>query len=280
MSLYGSKSRQQKFMALAVALMVLLLSAFAFAAGRIEWANKKIKATSDNNSWKIELKVYLPRAPDVPSVPTKFVFLQTVYFERSMVDGDKLLVRDVPMEGKQPVVESVDIGFLDPRTGKIENRTQFSFKLHRDHGFECGRYKVTVRDARNDSVIGQPTEITLDGENEVIDRRSLVFSGEKKKKVDSTGGAGDAKKDEKKAEDAEAKKSEEPAAAAEPGPEPEPANDEAGEDDAVDAEKVKTKPGGCGCRVPGQARASQTSLGLFGLATALLLTRRLRRGNA
>jgi hypothetical protein len=274
MSLYGSKSRQQKFMALAMALTVLLLSAFAFAAGRIEWANKKIKSTSDNNAWKIELKVYLPRAPDVPSVPSKFVFQQTVYFERSMVDGDKLIVRDVPMEGKQPIVESVDIGFLDPRTGKIENRTQFSFKLHRDHGFECGRYKVTVRDARNDSIIGQPTEITLDGENEVIDRRSVVFSGEKKKKVDSTGGVGDAKKDEKKTE--EAAPSEEPAAAADP----EPAGDDRNEDDAVDAEKIKTKPGGCGCRVPGSAHAPQTSLGLFGLVTALLLTRRLRRGNA
>lgn len=278
MSLYGSKSRQQKFMALAVALTVLLLSAFAFAAGRIEWANKKIKPTSDNNAWKIELKVFLPRAPDVPSVPTKFVFLQTVYFERSMVDGDKLLVRDVPMEGKQPVVESVDIGFLDPRSGKIENRTQFSFKLHRDHGFECGRYKVTVRDARNDSIIGQPTEITLDGENEVIDRRSVVFSGEKKKKVDSTGGAADEKKDEKKAEDADAKKSEEPAPAADP--EPAPAKDEPSEDEAVDAEKVKGKPGGCGCYLPGRAGAHQTSLGLFGLVTALLLTRRLRRPNA
>lgn len=280
MSLYGSKNRQQKFMALAMALMVLLVSAFAFAAGRIEWASKKIKPRSDNNSWNVELKVFLPRAPDVPSVPTKFVFLQTVYFERSMVDGDKLNVRDVPMEGKQPIVESVDIGFLDPRSGKIENRTQFSFKLHRDHGFECGRYRVTVRDARNDAVIGQPTDIVLDGENEVIDRRSVVFTGEKKKekKVDSTGGASEEKKDEKKSDDAEAKKSDAPAAAAESESAAPAKNEDEG--DSADAEKVKTKPGGCGCRVPGSASASQTSLGLFGLAMALLLGRRLGRRNA
>lgn len=278
MFLFGSKSRQRKFMALAMGLLVLLVSALAVAAGRIEWASKKIKPRSDGNSWNIELKVFLPRAPDVPSVPTKFVFLQTVYYERSMVDGDKLLVRNVPMEGKLPIVESVDIGFLDPRAGKIENRTQFSFKINRDHGFECGEYKVTVRDARNDSVIGQPTTLILDGENEVIDRRSLVFSGEskKKKKVDSTGGAGDEKKadekkEEKKAEEADSEKSEPAAAEKEPAA---PAEDSG---DAVDAEQVKKKPGGCGCRMPGDQTNSAVGLGWLGLATALLLGRRVRR---
>ncbi|HMA95615.1 MAG TPA: MYXO-CTERM sorting domain-containing protein [Polyangiaceae bacterium] len=278
MFLFGSKSRQRKFMALAMGLLVLLVSALALAAGRIEWASKKIKPRSDGNSWNIELKVFLPRAPDVPSVPTKFVFLQTVYYERSMVDGDKLLVRNVPMEGKLPIVESVDIGFLDPRAGKIENRTQFSFKINRDHGFECGEYKVTVRDARNDSVIGQPATLILDGENEVIDRRSLVFSGEskKKKKVDSDSGASDEKKadekkGEKKAEEADSEKSEPAAAEKEPAA---PAEDSG---DAVDAEQVKKKPGGCGCRMPGNQTNSVVGLGWLGLATALLLGRRVRR---
>lgn len=279
MFLFGSKSRQRKFMALAMGLVVLLVSALALAAGRIEWASKKIKPRSDGNSWNIELKVFLPRAPDVPSVPTKFVFLQTVYYERSMVDGDKLIVRNVPMEGKLPIVESVDIGFLDPRAGKIENRTQFSFKINRDHGFECGEYKVTVRDARNDSIIGQPTSIVLDGENEVIDRRSVVFTGEskKKKKVDSDGGASDEKKadekkDEKKADDADSKKSEEPAA----DKEKEPAAPAEDSGDAVDAEQVKKKPGGCGCRMPGN-EANSAGFGWLGLATALLLSRGVRR---
>lgn len=278
MFLFGSKNRQRKFMALAMGLMVLLVSALALAAGRIEWASKKIKPRSDGNSWNIELKVFLPRAPDVPSVPTKFVFVQTVYYERSMVDGDKLIVRNVPMEGKLPIVESVDIGFLDPRAGKIENRTQFSFKINRDHGFECGEYKVTVRDARNDSIIGQPTNIVLDGENEVIDRRSVVFTGEskKKKKVDSDSGASDEKKadetkDEKKADDADSKKSEEPAAK-----EKEPAAPSEDSGEAVDAEQVKKKPGGCGCRMPGN-QTNSAGFGWLGLATALLLGRSARR---
>lgn len=277
MFLRGSKSWQRPWIALAAGVLMLFVSSLAFAAGRIEWGSKKIKPRSDGNSWNVEIKIYLPNPPDVPSVPTKFIFLQKVYYERSMVDGDKLVVRNVPMEGKLPVVESVDIGFLDPRSGKIEKRTQFSFKLHRDHGFDCGEYKVTVRDARNDSVIGQPVNIILDGENEVIDRRSIVFSGEKKKKVDSTGGA--KQEEEKKSEDAEPKKE------AEPAPEPEPASDvdsPSDEDsyDSAESGKLKKKPGGCGCRVPGHSGNSPASLGWFALATTLLFGRRFRRRRA
>jgi MYXO-CTERM domain-containing protein len=275
MFLRGSKNWRRHCRTLAIGFLVLLVSTFASAAGRIEWGNKKVKANSDNSAWKIEIKVFLPRAPDVPSVPTKFIFQQLMYYERAMVDGDKLNVRNVPIEGKLPVVESVDIGFLDPRVGKIESRTQFSFKIRRDRGFECGEYKVTVRDARNDSIIGQPTTIILDGENEVIDRRSIVFSGDKKKdtkKVDSTGGASDEnekKKDEKKKDDAEPKKSEEQPKVEAP-PEPEPA---AGAEPA----EIKQKPGGCGCRVSGDATDSRAALGWFVLATALLLGRRVTR---
>ena len=272
----GSKSWQRRWLAFLAGCSLLLVAMAAMAAGRIDWGSKKIKARSDNNSWSIQIKPFMPKPPDVPSVPTKFIFLQTVYYERAMVDGDKLTTRNVPIEGKQPIVESVDIGFLDPRSGKIENRTQFSFKLHRDHGFECGEYKVTVRDARNDSVIGQPTNIILDGENEVIDRRSIVFSGEKKKKVDSTGGAD--KKDEKtedtekKPEDAEPKKAAEPAPQAEVPPEDAPA--------AVDEEQVKKKPGGCGCSIPGSSSDSRSALGWFVAAAALLLGRRAVRRSA
>jgi MYXO-CTERM domain-containing protein len=275
MFLRGSKSRSSHWMALVAGLLVLLVSAMAFAAGRIEWGNKKIKPRSDNSSWNIDIKIFMPRAPDVPSVPTKFIFLQTVYYERAMVDGDKLTTRNVPIEGKLPVVESVDIGFLDPRSGKIENRTQFSFKIRRDHGFDCGEYKVTVRDARNDQIIGQPVNLILDGENEVIDRRSIVFSGDKKKKVDSTGGADDAKKDEKKDENKEGNKADAPEEKkAEPAatqPETPP------EEPVAEPEPIKKKPGGCGCRVPGDASNSRSALGWFVAATALLLGRRRSR---
>ncbi|HEY5957658.1 MAG TPA: MYXO-CTERM sorting domain-containing protein [Polyangiaceae bacterium] len=282
MFLNDKKSWQRQWIALAAWLLMLLVSGVAFAGGRIEWGSKKIKPRSDNNSWNIDIKIFMPKAPDVPSVPTKFIFLQTVYYERAMVDGDKLTVRNVPIEGKLPIVESVDIGFLDPRSGKIENRTQFSFKLHRDHGFECGEYKVTVRDARNDSIIGQPVNIVLDGENEVIDRRSIVFSGEKKKKVDSTGGTGDEKKaDEKKADEkkADEKKTDDSKATDSAKSDAPAANEEAPSEEnaTADAEKVKQKPGGCGCSMPGNDHQSRSILGWFGVVTAILLGRRRSR---
>jgi hypothetical protein len=281
MFLHRSKSFRHRGVALATGLMILLMTVLALAAGRIEWGNKKVKPRSDNNSWNIDIKIFLPKAPDVPSVPTKFVFQQLVYYERAMVDGDKLTTRNVPIEGKQPIVESVDIGFLDPRSGKIENRTQFSFKIRRDHGFECGEYKVTVRDARNDSVIGQAVNLTLDGENEVIDRRSVVFTGEegkKKKKAAAEAAASgdDAKaKDEKKSDEGKSDEAASKAADAEPKAKPESSKEESAA--PADAEQIKQKPGGCGCRVAGQVAGSRSALGWFAVATSVLLGRRLRR---
>jgi len=103
----------------------------------------------------------------------------------------------VPLEGRQPLIESVDVGFLDAGTSKIESRTKFSFKVKRDLGYDAGEYKVTVRDTRNGQIVGTATNITFDGENEIIDRRSIVFQGDNKKK----------KKEEKKDEGGEDRKS-------------------------------------------------------------------------
>ena len=186
MSRFVNGKWPSRLMAMACTLTILMITAMASAAGRIEWGNKTIKPRSDGNSWNVDIKIFMPRAPDVPTVQLKFEFLQMVYYERAMVDGDKLITRNVPIEGKQPVIETVDVGFLDPATSRIESRTRFNFKLHRDHGFDCGEYKVTVRDTRNGQMIGSPANLILGGENEVIDRRSIVFSGEKKKKKAET----------------------------------------------------------------------------------------------
>src|SRR6202000_1499718 len=60
------------------------------------------------------------------------------------------------------------------------------FKLTRAHGYEAGEYKVSIHDATNDTAVGAATTLIFDGENEVIDRRAMVFSGgEKKKKADA-----------------------------------------------------------------------------------------------
>jgi len=274
---FKSGNWRHGFLSLACTLTVLLMAAMAAAAGRIDWGNNKtLKPRADGNSWNVDIKIFLPRAPDVPTIQLKFEFDQKLYYERAMVDGDKLVTRNVPQEGKQPVFETVDVGFLDPATSKIESRTRFTFKLHRDHGLECGEYKVTVRDTRNGQIVGAPATLILGGENEVIDRRSIVFSGEKKKdkKKDKAaeGGSGDsgesadaAKKSEKSA------KSESAAAESEPAP----ANEVPPADEPKDnPETIKTKPGGCGCSVPGTVPSGSSALIL--VAAGLALSRRRR----
>jgi MYXO-CTERM domain-containing protein len=264
----------ERLSVLACALVVLLVADMAMAYGRVQWGPRTVKPRSDGNSWNIELKLFLPRAPDFANMPVKFEFRPTVYYERAMVDGDKLIERKVPLHGREPIIKSVDIGFLDPSTATIQKRTRFSFKITRGHGFECGEYRVTLRDGRNGQIIGTPTNMILGGENEVIDRRSIVFTGEKKKK----------KKDDKKDESREAAGSEESDAAGQDESagdqgDPEYASDAEDPDYTPDADKpqtIKEKPGGCGCRV-GKSRGDVSSLLGFLALGALLAFRRQRR---
>ncbi len=287
MSSFESRKWQRTLLSAASALLVLWVATLAFAAGRIEWASKNIKPRSDGNSWNIDLKIYMPRPPDVPTLPMRFSFDQKVYYERAMVDGDKLITRDVPMVGKQPLVESVDVGFLDPGTGKIESRTRYTFKIHRDHGFDCGEYVVTVKDSRTNATIGQPTRIILGGQNEVIDRRSIVFSGEKKKEKPKEGASGseagsesksaDGADSQDKKEEADPKKEDSSSELEEP-----PADETGAADDTAAADEpqgeIKTKPGGCSCRVVGSPETESPWLLAFSaLGTGLYLARRRRR---
>jgi MYXO-CTERM domain-containing protein len=201
----------------------------------------------------------------------KFEFEPLVYFERALVDGaEGPQERKVPLEGRQPLIESVDVGFLDAGTSKIESRTKFSFKVKRDLGYDAGEYKVTVRDTRDGKIVGTATNITFDGENEIIDRRSIVFQGDNKKKKKEEkkadeGGAGEEKKDEggEKAEGDESKS--------------EGSSDEGSSEGGGDEgpPPIEEKPGGCGCRVPGGSGASNLSLvAALGLAAIFFARRR------
>jgi MYXO-CTERM domain-containing protein len=255
-------------------LAIVLVAGSALAAGRVEWKSKSFKERSDK-AWMLELKIFLPRAPDVAYVPVKFEFEPYTYFERALVDGQEGPVeRKVPLEGKQPLIESVDVGFMDSGTSKIESRTRFSFKVKRDLGFEAGEYKVTLKDSRSGQKIGQTTTITFDGENEIIDRRAMVFSGEKKKKKEEP------KKDdaaEKKSDEAASDSSEsgeEKAAAAEGEASSEEGSENSGGDEPP---AVEGKPGGCGCRVAGEGSSSPLASGSLIAALGLALGFGLRR---
>lgn len=240
----------------ALLLCQLLVVSRAHAYGRVEWKAKSIKE-SDSHSWTIELSLYLDRAPDVATLPMRFSFTPYTYYERALVDGkDGPQLRKVPLEGKAPLVESVDVGFMDPGTGQIQKRTKFSFKVTRGHGYEAGEYEVVIKDGRSDATIGQKVRLEFDGENEVIDRRAIVFSGEKKKKKDD---------DEEKKEAPPPKKELTP---------DDPGYWEGGPKNTEKNEEVEPKRG-CGCRVGASSTGSDYAV--FGLAAAVVVASRLRR---
>jgi hypothetical protein len=259
---------------LALVLVGFGVSSVAHAAGRVEWKAKTFKER-DDKAWRLEVAIYLPKAPDVPHVPMKFEFQPEVYYERDMVDGDKLVEHKVPLENHQAIIESVDVGFLDSGSGKIEPRTRFSFKLTRAHGYEAGEYKVSIHDGRNDQAVGAPVTLIFEGENEVIDRRAMVFSGGDKKKKDTV------KKDDAKADDKPAdadKKADEDKPAASDSDAPAPATDADKKDAAADEpQTIKEKPGGCGCRLADGGQGSGAGLSLAALSIASVILRRRKR---
>lgn len=252
--------------ALVAALTVLLCASAAHAAGRVEWGSKTLKERTDSKSWRVEVKIFLPKAPDVAHVPMKFEFQPIAYFERNLVDGDKLQERTVPLSNQQSLIESVDVGFMDPGTGVIQSRTKFSFKLTRAHGYEAGEYKVTIRDTRDDRVIGQPTTLRFDGENEVIDRRSIVFTGKKEKKEEKKDDASAAEKsDEGPVSDTPASDRPDPEGAPEP------------EDEGQVPPSIEEKPGGCShARSPSAGESLVWAGSLLALG-AFVLRRRYAR---
>ena len=258
--------RLRHFVAAALSIGVLVLSTRAWAGGRIDWKSKTLKE-SGSHSWTVEVSIFMNKAPDVATLPMRFSFQPVVYYERALMDGkDGPQDRKVPLEGKPPLVESVDVGFLDPGNGTIQKRTKFSFSVNRGHGFEAGEYDVTVRDGRTDAALGAATHLIFEGENEVIDRRAVVFSGEKKEKAKE----GDEKKDD---EPKKKQLTEDDPAFWEGGPK---------KTDAEKNEEVEKKGGGCGCRVgaeaPGTgalgAAVAGTFLGLAGLRRRVRNARR------
>jgi MYXO-CTERM domain-containing protein len=244
------------FLTTALSIGVLVIAASARAGGRVEWKTKTLKE-SDSHSWTVDVAIYLNKAPDVNTLPMRFSFQPVVYYERALLDGkDGPQERKVPLEGKPPLVESVDVGFMDPGSGKVEKRTKFTFKVTRGHGFEAGEYDVTIRDGRTDAPMGSPTHLIFEGENEVIDRRAVVFSGEKKKEAKDT--------DEKKDETPQKK---------ELTPD-DPGYWEGGPKNTEKQEQVEPK-SGCGCRVG--AASEHDGLAAFGALGLLALAHRRRR---
>lgn len=253
--------------ALLVALAVGLCAAPAAAGGKIVW--KRTKLEELDKSWKIAIEVHLDKAPDVAHMPVRFTFTALSYYERALVDGRKdPVIRQVPLEHQQPIVESVDVGFLDPGTGKTANRTRFTFQITRDRGFEAGTYEVQVTDARSGKELGGEATLTLDGENDVVDRRTMVFDDQKskpKKSATETKAAASSERELTPEDDAYWAGGAKPPAEKESALPP-PAH-------------MRDKPG-CGCRLAGQTSAAPGwALGALGLGS-FVRRRRAARARA
>ncbi len=166
-----------------ISVIGVLVSSPALAGGRVIWKKTTLKEHTKKEAWYLELEVHLPRAPDVGQKGMKFEFTQTAEFERSLVDGrEGPQERTIPLTNQQALIESQLVGFMDPGSGQIQKRTRFSFKVTRAHGYRAGTYKVKIKDSDTGAVIGVPTTLTFKGENPVVDRRSIVFTGSEKKK--------------------------------------------------------------------------------------------------
>jgi hypothetical protein len=256
-----TKSWWSPFTVFSLVLAAVFCTALAHAIGQAKWKSTALEESGE--SWKIDIEMHLPKPPDMAHIPMRFSFKPVVYYERTLVDGQEgPQLRKVPLENRQPIVESVDVGFMDAGRGEIQKRTRFSFKITRAHGFEAGEYQVTIKDSRSDATIGNTTRLVLNGENEIIDRRAMVFSGEKKKKKD------DEKAKEEQEGEAPMKREVDPNDPAfwEGGPtEPEPTEG---------PPSIEEKPGGCGCRLG--ARAGGGHLTAIAAVAAGLFFRRRR----
>jgi MYXO-CTERM domain-containing protein len=248
-----------------IALLVALAPRPALAAGTVTLANRE--PVEEDGRWKLKMTVDYGSIPQLPHIPMIFAFTPMVLYERSLTDKspEKPVVIKMPLQNQTVNNESMDVGFSDG-SGKIFKVTKFDFVIRRDHGFEAGEYDLKIKREDDGVQMGQTIRIILKGDNAVVDRRAMVFAGDKPKskkidadKKDESAGGADEKKDEpasggeeKKADDGEEKK---------------------GGDDVP---KVPPKQGGCGCEVAGGDGVRGGALALTA-ALALAATRRRRR---
>ncbi|WP_437630136.1 MYXO-CTERM sorting domain-containing protein [Sorangium sp. So ce854] len=270
----GRRLLLARVVAAALALLGAWLPATAaHAAGTVAIADRSPK--EDGGRWKLKMTINYGGTPHLAHIPMLFSFTPTMHYERALTDQspEKPVLNKIPLQNQQSINESMDVGFSDG-SGKVFSKTKFDFVLRRDRGFEAGEYDLVIKRASDGVQVGQKQKITLQGENEIIDRRAIVFTGEKKKK--------DASAD--KADKADAEKSGEPASdEAQDEPASDAAEADAPSDDAMPDEApppVSPKQGGCGCRLGPDEAATPLALPLvaLGAAAALARRRRARRG--
>jgi hypothetical protein len=138
----------------------------------IAWTNL-IWIENSQNSWPVALRVGLDPPANPPEMFLRFEFVRVSETERALIDGDQLISRRIRIEQVQPLVESLVVSFVDPATQRVLPETTVNLVLLRAHGFSAGEYQVTVRNA-NAQPLAEPVTLRFEGNNPVIDRRSMA----------------------------------------------------------------------------------------------------------
>jgi MYXO-CTERM domain-containing protein len=242
----------------------------ALAAGTVQIANTS--PTENDGRWKLQMTINYGGTPHLAHVPMLFVFTPTVHYERALTDQspERPILNRIPLQNQQSINESMDVGFSDG-TGKIFAITKFDFVVRRDRGFEAGEYKLEIKRADDGVRMGNVITLKLQGDNPIIDRRAIVFAGDKKKEKKPEEGKA-AGEGEKKGEGEQASGGTEPGAGEEAAATPSEGSGTPTE--APPAEPPKQ--GGCGCRV-GSPVNDAASLAAVLLGAALLARRSRRR---
>ncbi|MGK4003541.1 MYXO-CTERM sorting domain-containing protein [Sorangium sp. So ce1036] len=265
----GRRLLLARLVAAALALLGAWLPArAAHAAGSVSIVDRSPK--ENDGRWKLKMTINYGGTPHLAHIPMLFSFTPTVHYERALTDQspDKPILNRIPLHNQQSINESMDVGFSDG-SGKIFSRTKFDFVLRRDRGFEAGEYDLVIKRASDGVQVGSKQKITLLGDNEVIDRRAIVFTGTKKKTDDK------AEKDGAEEGDAAEKAPEsEPAEADAEAPSDEAMSEAAPPDEAPPP--VEPKQGGCGCRLAPDEDATPLALPLVALGAVAALARRRR----
>lgn len=239
------------FAAVLFAALVIAAPSLARAGGTVSVTDTQPK--EDDGRWKIKMTMNYGGVPPTAHIPMMFSFTPTVLYERTLTDQspEKPVINKIPLQNQQAINESMDVGFSDA-SGKLFNITKFDFVIRRDHGFEAGEYSLKITRSSDGAQMGQTIRLVLQGDNPVVDRRAIVFSGEKKKdkKPDNAAASPDEKKD---------------AASGDPAPSDSP--DPAAQTDTPVETPPATPPkqGGCGCIVAGADTGGAPLALLFGL---------------
>ena len=262
-----------------LAFLALFATAVSFAVtADAATGSFSIKTKSINEvggAWRIFTKVELPKPPLVAHQSMRFNFKKTMVYERSLVDGkSEPVINRQALTGEMPSTESLDVNFGDA-TGKVFKGTNFDFALTRTRGYEAGEYDVELRTSDN-VIIGNKEHIILNGENPVVDRRAMAFNAKdsKVKKVEGYDAGANQADNDLPANNGNAAggNGEVTPMGTATGFVPKEGMQE------TEEEKIKTKPGGCGCETVGQRSNASALLALLPiLGLGITAYRRRRR---